>query len=174
MGPATRRIVDAGEKLGYFMEPMPKFIDFEKCDGCGLCINGCRNGAKWDSTDFINEIKDSSTLITSFNVTRVLHSGGQVEGVEGLDEKGEKQIFRARKVVLAAGALNTPKILKNSGITDGVGEGLFTDLFITVGGFLKGAKLNKEILMGVKAEFGPYFLSPHTSGQLVPILKKGL
>jgi choline dehydrogenase-like flavoprotein len=172
MGPATRRIVDAGEKLGYFMEPMPKFIDFEKCDGCGLCIMGCKKGAKWDSTDFINEIKDSSTLITNFNVTQVLHSGGRVEGVEGLDENGKKQVFRARKVVLAAGALNTPKILKNSGVTDGVGEGLFTDLFITVGGFLKGAKLNKEILMGVKAEFGPYFLSPHTSGQLVPILKK--
>ena len=40
MGRATRRIVEEGEKLGYFMEPMPKFIDLEKCDSCGLC--------KWD------------------------------------------------------------------------------------------------------------------------------
>ncbi len=50
MGPATKMIVDAGEKLGYFMEPMPKFIDFEKCDCCGLCILGCKKDAKWDAT----------------------------------------------------------------------------------------------------------------------------
>ncbi|MCE7698413.1 MAG: GMC family oxidoreductase N-terminal domain-containing protein [Methanobacterium paludis] len=189
MGPSTRKIVEAGEKLGHFMEPMPKFIDFDKCDGCGLCITGCKKGAKWDSTDFIRELIDSdgskqcskelrskqdseelkvndlkddssniqgitavngpakhnATLITDFNVTKVLHDGEKVGGVEGVDENGESKTFNARKVVIAAGALNTPKILRNSKITENVGENLFTDLFITVGGILKGAKLNQEI-----------------------------
>ncbi|AEG18024.1 GMC family oxidoreductase N-terminal domain-containing protein [Methanobacterium paludis] len=214
MGPSTRKIVEAGEKLGHFMEPMPKFIDFDKCDGCGLCITGCKKGAKWDSTDFIrelidsdgskqcskelrlkqdseelkvNDLKDDSsniqgitavngpakhnmTLITDFNVIKVFHDGEKVEGVEGVDKNGENKTFKARKVVIAAGALNTPKILINSKITENVGENLFTDLFITVGGILKGAKLNQEIPMGVKSEFGPYFLSPHFSGELIPIL----
>ncbi len=74
-------------------------------------------------------------------------------------------------MVVAAGALNTPKILINSGIVDGVGEGLFTDLFITVGGYLKEINLNKEIPMGVKSEFGPYFISPHFSTQLIPLIE---
>ncbi|MEN6294067.1 MAG: 4Fe-4S binding protein [Methanobacterium sp.] len=35
----------------------PKFIDFSKCDSCGLCIRGCKKGAKWDSAHFVNEAK---------------------------------------------------------------------------------------------------------------------
>ena len=42
MGSTTREMVDAGKSLGYYMEPMPKFIDFSICDGCGLCISGCK------------------------------------------------------------------------------------------------------------------------------------
>jgi choline dehydrogenase-like flavoprotein len=33
-------------------------------------------------------------------------------------------------------------------------------------------KLNIEIPMGVKSEFGPYFLSPHFSNQLIPLIKE--
>ncbi len=171
MGPATRKLVDAGESLGYFMEPMPKFIDFSKCDNCGTCINGCKNGAKWDATHFVNEAIDKgATLISDFTVTKINHEDGKVRGVEGLF--GDKtKTFEAKKVIISAGALNTPLILKNSGINENVGEGLFCDLFITVGGFLKDAGLNKEIPMGTKAEFGPYFLSPHFSTQIIPLLE---
>ena len=171
MGPATRKIVNAGESIGYFMEPMPKFIDFSKCDSCGLCISGCKKGAKWDSTHFVNEaITNGATLISDFRAIKIIHENGKVTGVEGLFGDQTK-IFEAEKVVIAAGALNTPIILKNSGINENVGEGLFCDLFITVGGFLKDAGLNKEIPMGTKAEFGPYFLSPHFSTQIMPLLK---
>ena len=171
MGPATRKMVDAGENLGYFMEPMPKFIDFSKCDSCGLCISGCKKGAKWDSTHFVNEaIDNGATLISDFTVTKITHENGKVTGVEGLFGDQTK-VFEAKKVIVAAGALNTPLILKNSDIMENVGEGLFCDLFITVGGFLRGIKLNKEIPMGTKAEFGPYFLSPHFSTQIIPLLE---
>ena len=171
MGPATRKIVDAGESLGYFMEPMPKFIDFSKCDSCGLCISGCKKGAKWDSTHFVNEaLTNGATLISDFTVTKVTHENGKVTGVEGLFGDQTK-FFEAEKVIVAAGALNSPLILKNSNIEENVGEGLFCDLFITVGGFLKDIKLNKEVPMGTKAEFGPYFLSPHFSTQIVPLLE---
>ncbi len=171
MGPATRKIVDAGESLGYFMEPMPKFIDFSKCDSCGLCISGCTKGAKWDSTHFVNEaVNNGATLISDFTVTKITHENGKAAGVEGIFGNKTK-VFEAEKVVIAAGALNTPLILKNSGIKENVGEGLFCDIFITVGGFLKGSGLNKEIPMGTKAEFGPYFLSPHFSTQIIPLLE---
>jgi choline dehydrogenase-like flavoprotein len=171
MGPATRKIVKAGENLGYFMEPMPKFIDFSKCNKCGLCIWGCKLGAKWDATMFINEALDNgATIVSDFKVTKILHDNKKVTGIEGIFGDKIKR-FEVKTVVLAAGALNTPRILKNSGIKENVGEGLFCDLFITVGGFLKNANLNKEIPMGVKSEFGPYFLSPHFSNQLVPLLE---
>ncbi len=175
MGPATRMVVEEGEKLGYFMEPMPKFIDFAKCDSCGLCILGCTKGAKWDANNFLGDIRkaENNTEIKSdFTVSRVLHSNNMVEGVEGTNQNGEVISYLAKIVVVAAGALNTPKILMNSGIIDGVSDGLFTDLFITVGGYLKDVKLNTEIPMGVKSEFGPYFLSPHFSNQLIPLIEE--
>jgi choline dehydrogenase-like flavoprotein len=175
MGPTTRRVIEEGEKLGYFMEPMPKFIDFDKCDGCGLCILGCTKGAKWDATDFIEEMRESENnteIISDFTVLQVLHNNDSVVGVEGIDPEGTKFTYSAKNVVVAAGALNTPKILINSGITAHVGTGLFTDLFITIGGYLKDANLNTEIPMGVKSEFGPYFLSPHYSNQLLPLIEE--
>ena len=175
MGPATRMIIEKGEELGYFMEPMPKFIDLKKCDSCGLCILGCTKGAKWDANNFIDEIieTDNDTeIISDFTVSKILYNNEKVIGVEGLDSKGKCISYRSKIVIIAAGALNTPKILFNSGITKDVSDGLFTDLFITVGGFLKDVKLNTEIPMGVKSEFGPYFLSPHISNQLIPLIEE--
>jgi choline dehydrogenase-like flavoprotein len=174
MGPATTRLMMEGEKLGYFMEPMPKFINFSKCDSCGLCILGCTKGAKWDATDFIRDVKSSENppeIETEFTVKKIIHNEGKVQGVEGIDKNGELKVYQSKKVVLGAGALNTPQILIKSDISTDVGEGLFTDLFITVGGFLKDIELNKEIPMGVKSEFGPYFLSPHYAGQLVGMIR---
>jgi choline dehydrogenase-like flavoprotein len=171
MGPATRQIWTAAESLGYFVEPMPKFIDFSICDNCGLCILGCSKGAKWEANHFISEATDAhATFIPNFEVFRILYDGQRCRGVEGIDFEGRIKIFQSKSVVLSAGALNTPKILRNSKIFRGVGEGFFTDLFITVGGYLKGAGLNHEIPMGIKSEFGPYFLSPHYSNQLLPLI----
>ena len=171
MGPATRKMVDCGKSLNFFMEPMPKFIDFSKCDSCGLCIQGCKKGAKWDASQWINEaLAEGATLIPGFTVTKIHSENGEVKGIEGIS--GDKtEYFEAKKVILAAGALNTPMILKNSGIKENVGENLFCDLFITVGGYLKGINYSKEIPMGIKSEFGPYFLSPHFSNQLVNLIE---
>ncbi len=172
MGPATLKIAKASEKLGFVVESMPKFIDFTKCNNCGLCIKGCTRGAKWDANHFIEEAAvNGATVLWNFEVLQVLHHE-QVTEVEGKTEDGKIKKFEAKKVILAAGSLNTPHILRNSGISHGVGKGLFTDLFITVGGYLKDCRLNKEIPMGIKSEFGPYFLSPHYSNQLLPIIQK--
>ncbi len=173
-GHSTKLIADAGDDLGYIVEPMPKFINFEKCQFCGKCVNGCVFDAKWDTTYFVREAEEYGTkLIENFNVFEILHENDNVVGVVGINENNEKHIFKAKKVILAAGAINTPIILKNSGV-ENVGESIFFDIFTTIGGYLKDANLKNELMMGVKAEFGPYFLSPHYSMQLRPLMgKKG-
>lgn len=100
-----------------------------------------------------------------------MHENNNVVGIVGINKNNEKQTFKAKKVVLAAGALNSPIILKNSGIVN-VGGHIFFDIFTTIGGYLKDADLKNELLMGIKAEFGPYFLSPHYSMQLLPLMEK--
>jgi choline dehydrogenase-like flavoprotein len=171
-GPTTNKMVEAAENLGYFMEAMPKFIDFSICDQCGNCLYHCKTGAKWDSNQFVKDAQEAgSQIITNFEVKKILHDSNEVSGVEGI-LNGEKKVIKSKTVILAAGALNTPIILRNSGITEGVGEGLFCDLFITVGAYLKDAKLTKEIPMAVKCEFGPYFISPHYSGILPDLIQE--
>lgn len=170
-GHSTQLIAQAGDELGYIVEPMPKFINFEKCRLCGKCVNGCVFNAKWDGTYFVKEAQEyGAEVICDINVFEILHEAGQVIGVAAINKNNEKQIFKAKKVVLSAGALNTPIILKNSGIKN-VGGQIFFDIFTTIGGYLKDANLKNELMMGVKAEFGPYFLSPHYSMQLLPLMK---
>lgn len=171
-GHSTQLIADAGQELGYIVEPMPKFINFEKCKFCGQCVNGCLFDAKWDGTYFVKEaLEYGAELIQDINVFEVLHEEGNVVGVAGINSNNEKQVFKAKKVIVSAGALNTPIILKNSGIKN-VGRQLFFDMFTTIGGYLKDANLKNELMMGVKAEFGPYFLTPHYSMQLLPLMEK--
>lgn len=174
-GHSTQLIAQAGEELGYVVEPMPKFINFEKCRFCGKCVNGCLFDAKWDATYFVREAMEyGAEVVTGFNVFEILHENNNVIGVVGINSNNEKVIFEAKKVVIAAGALNTPIILKNSGIKN-VGGQIFFDIFTTIGGYLKDANLKNELMMGIKAEFGPYFLSPHYSMQLLPLMdEKGI
>ncbi|MBU4535432.1 MAG: GMC family oxidoreductase N-terminal domain-containing protein [Euryarchaeota archaeon] len=171
-GPTTQKMVEAAENLDFYMEAMPKFIDFDLCNKCGNCLYNCKPGAKWDARDYVAQAqKKGAELITDFQVKRILNCQGKVTGVEGI-YKGEKKVLNSSQVVLSAGALNTPFILRNSGITEGVGEEFFCDLFITVGAYLKDAQLNQEIPMGVKSEFGPYFISPHYSAALPPLIQE--
>ena len=174
-GHATQLIAEAGQELGYIVEPMPKFINFEKCKNCGKCVNGCVFDAKWDATYFVKEaIEYGAELKTDFNVFEILYENSEVTGVVGIDKNNQKHVYKAKKVIVSAGALNTPVILKNSGIRN-VGGQLFFDIFTTIGGYLKDANLKNELMMGVKAEFGPYFLSPHYSMQLIPLMQnKGI
>lgn len=174
-GHSTQLIAEAADELGYVPEPMPKFINFEKCRNCGKCVNGCVFDAKWDGTYFVREaIEEGAEVITNFNVFEILHENGEVTGVVGINKNNEKIIYEAKKVVISAGALNTPIILKNSGIKN-VGGQIFFDIFLTIGGYLKDANLKNELMMGIKTEFGPYFLSPHYSMQLLPMInEKGI
>jgi len=55
-------------------------------------------------------------LVTRTHVTRVLVENGRAVGVEVAREGGRRQVRCGREVVLATGAVNTPKLLLLSGI----------------------------------------------------------
>jgi len=51
----SRAMIEAGNDLGYSLNPMPKFIDASKCRKCGQCVFGCVHGAKWTAVQYLNE-----------------------------------------------------------------------------------------------------------------------
>jgi choline dehydrogenase-like flavoprotein len=146
MGERTQRIMRAAEELGVTMHPMPKFIDFNKCIGCGLCVAGCPNGAKWSPLQYLNEAKTKGVeLLTEMTVEEVTHSGGKVTGVKGVGPDGKFEIS-ADIVILAAGGIGTPIILQKSGISN-AGGNFFADLYVNTYGSIKGVAMQPELPM---------------------------
>ncbi|WP_315760243.1 GMC family oxidoreductase [Sphingomonas sp. Y38-1Y] len=90
------------------------------CFNATPCTRGCTIGAMWQTTtSFLPMAKATGrlTLVTDAMVARVLTgTKGRVSGVEYIDRKtGKRQQVRARAVVLAAGTLETTRLLLNSG-----------------------------------------------------------
>ncbi|MCO5167727.1 MAG: FAD-dependent oxidoreductase [Planctomycetes bacterium] len=85
------------------------------CEGGGRCCFGCPNGAKL-STDraFLPEAVDLGARLLMG--TRALSIAEDARGVEVLVQgpDGARRTLRARAVVLAAGALGTPALLRSN------------------------------------------------------------
>jgi len=159
-GMGTRRIKEAAENLGLDVQKMSKFIDSHKCKSDGRCTLGCPEGAKWSALRFVKEAENKGAkIITGMPVDAVVVKSGEVKGVRCGD-----RVFTDDTVVLSAGALETPRLLKRIGLPT---SSLFVDTFITIGGILKGIGFNKEVTMNAVIKFEDFLLSPHFSKLLV-------
>ena len=113
-----RRGCDA---LGYSSEPVERNV--RGCRGSGECFTGCRARAKqsMDVTCVPDALRGGATVLTSARVERVEASGRRVRGVSGrivapfTGEPSHRFRVDARAVVLAAGCMATPILLRRSG-----------------------------------------------------------
>ncbi len=164
----TRKIMAASEKLGIPMQPMPKVINFKKCVSCGCCILGCRTGAKWSSLEQVKQAKKQGVeFLEGITVSRVIIVDGHAEGIEGRDQSGEPVQIFARIVILAAGGIGTPIILRNSGIE--AGNKLFLDLFTVTIGLTKDAGMPNDIPMAAYYHGDGFLISPFIDTPLVAV-----
>jgi choline dehydrogenase-like flavoprotein len=104
------------------------------CVGCGVCYFGCPSLGK--ASVNLNLLADAARMGARIQaetkVTEVLVSGGRAVGVRGrmwhpdTREPGGLVTVRAAKVVIAAGGIGTPRLLKVAGLDLGpaVGKGL--------------------------------------------------
>jgi choline dehydrogenase-like flavoprotein len=151
MGPGTRRINEGAASIGYDMKQTPKSVDFSKCTACSMCMFGCPQGAKWTSLDYIDEaVANGADLMLDTEVVEVTQSNGEATGIIGY-RKGSRIEVKAQKVVVAAGALETPRILQNSGIRE-AGKGLSIDAFQATYGYTDDAGMKNEIILATYLE----------------------
>jgi choline dehydrogenase-like flavoprotein len=168
MGERTKLLMKASQELGYDCRPMPKYIDFTKCKGCGNCVLGCIYGAKWTSRNYIGDsYKNGAKLLTNHHVEMVLTQGDRVQGVRARTPEGVKEI-EAETVILAAGGLGSPVILLNSGLD--AGSHLFADTLVTTFGVMKESGFTSELgISTIIDDFHDsegYILSPTMEGPL--------
>lgn len=92
------------------------------CDGQGVCVAGCPTGAKRsaDVSWVPRALRAGAQLYTGLPATRILMTGRRAVGVllEGQDRHGapRKVEIRARAVVVSAGSLLTPLLLRRNGV----------------------------------------------------------
>ena len=159
-GAGTRRIMSAARNLGLNVAKMPKFIDPDTCTMDGRCAYGCPVDAKWSALSFVQDAeRQGARILTDMPVDDIVVKNGAVQGV-----KSRGSVLYADHVVLSAGALETPRLLKKAGLPT---SSLFVDTFVTIGGVLKGITFNKEVPMNALIKFDEFILSPHFSSHLV-------
>jgi choline dehydrogenase-like flavoprotein len=111
--PCVLTVQKGFEALGHELEPVTAYTD-GNCMHCGSCLQGCpTNAGKSTMNTYIADTwaRGKLELRANAHVDRVLVEGGRATGVEVGGET-----VRAGAVVVAGGALNTPQILRRSGL----------------------------------------------------------
>jgi choline dehydrogenase-like flavoprotein len=157
--PLTSKMYHVALEMGLKPQPTPKAVDPHLCVSCGLCEVGCHRGARWDSRRFLSEATNQgATLHTNCKVEKVILEKDTVKGVE-INQQGKKKSLKADLVVLSAGGIGTPQILKNSGLK--VENRLWADIVLTLGGVVPRARQLEEPPMVWFTEHENYILSPY-------------
>ncbi|HEX2219844.1 MAG TPA: GMC family oxidoreductase, partial [Gemmatimonadales bacterium] len=151
LAPVTRRLERAARQLGLNPFRLPLAINRvaaegrEACRACGTCDGfACAVGAKNDLATAVIDplLRQGLRLETDAVVTRLLTDGRRITGVEvAARDSGERTVYRAREVILAAGALATPQLLLASELA-----------WLNPGGQVIGRYLQRhynEILFGI-------------------------
>jgi long-chain-alcohol oxidase len=107
------------ETLGWHVAPMPRNV--RGCDQngvCGYCGFGCQLGAK--QSTLVTWLEDAhasgARIVADARATRITTSAGRATGVELVARDGRAFSVRARAVVVACGALQTPALLLRSNL----------------------------------------------------------
>ncbi|HTM18915.1 MAG TPA: GMC family oxidoreductase N-terminal domain-containing protein [Kofleriaceae bacterium] len=128
-GRALQRGCDA---LGYKVVPYPRNV--KGCDPafCGYCNFGCQKGAKQGTmvTYLQQAHARGARILVGTTVNRVVVEAGLARGIEavqvGADGSQHRVTVRAKRVVVAAGSIHTPALLRRSGLTHPwIGRNLF-------------------------------------------------
>jgi choline dehydrogenase-like flavoprotein len=108
-------------ELGWHVDRMPRNVrGCDQGENCGYCGFGCRLGAKQSTvkTWLADAHAAGTRIVVGARVQRVVVSAGAARGVEAVTRDGHRISVTAKAVVAACGALNTPALLKRSGLAN--------------------------------------------------------
>lgn len=125
-------LTKACDRLGWRWEYAPRAQS--GCRNSNRCPTGCPNGAKQSMLVSLlpRAAAAGARIVCSAKTRRVLHQGGRAMGVVATvaaeDGRRHRLTVRAKTVFVCGGPMQSPHLLRASGIAQGVGEGLHIHL----------------------------------------------
>jgi choline dehydrogenase-like flavoprotein len=148
MGPMATRVMESARDLGLPWNPLPKFIRADRCRSrvpMGYYAAPSYE-AKWNARMWVDEaIEHGAVLHTGARVRSVVIERGAARGVV-FTEGGRAHEARAECVVVAAGGIGSPVLLRASGLP-GAGRDFFIDPIVTAVGEVDGLDAEPEMPM---------------------------
>jgi len=141
-GNQSLRLRESALGLGYPWKKELMLVDPSKC------TSGYSYEAKWKAKSYVEDaVRDGAKLINRATVSKVIIEKNRAIGVEY--KLGGKicQVY-GEKIILAAGILASPMILKDSGIKNVANHGFYVDPNIVLFGFVPGLKGKEENFVG--------------------------
>jgi choline dehydrogenase-like flavoprotein len=156
IGPMSRRIMESAQDLGFEWKKLNKFFYKERLENAGKAGWGWMAApnyeSKWNARMYVDEaVRKGAKIINRAKVKRVIIEGRKAAGVE-FSMWGIKKRAYANTIVISAGGIGSPLILRATGIKD-AGYDYFFDPLILVMGAVKDLKASPEIPMGTGIHF---------------------
>jgi choline dehydrogenase-like flavoprotein len=141
IGPMATRIMESAQDLGYSWQKLDKFMYQDRWEpDYPFGHYGDPHGVKWSARMYIEEaVAHGAELIDRAKVTRVIIENKTAVGVE-FKKNGKTSKLFAPKIVLSAGGIGTPVMLRASGMKE-AGYDFFFDPLIGVRGTVKDMKV---------------------------------
>jgi choline dehydrogenase-like flavoprotein len=118
---AHNAVLERGcQSLAYRCHVIPR--NARGCTACDLCSFGCRAGGKQDMrrTYLHDAAQHGARFVVGAEVVRNTHRAGEATGallaIDGGDGTPREIAVRAKVIVVAAGSIHTPAILRRSGL----------------------------------------------------------
>ena len=116
MGRNGELLLAGAQRLGWTAAPLLR--NAPGCGGCCQCAIGCPRNAKLGV--HLNALPEAcaagARVVSEARVDRLVVDGGRATGVVARRPDGSRFVVRARAVVVAAGATETPPLLRRSGL----------------------------------------------------------
>lgn len=117
LGGNNRMFLEQCKKMGIEASRMRRYD--KDCKGSSLCLTGCPTGAKqgMNVTYVPWALRHGARIFTSCRVEHVEIAGGRAVAVKARSASGQVVRVRARRaVIVAASTIQTPNVLRRSGV----------------------------------------------------------
>jgi choline dehydrogenase-like flavoprotein len=143
------------------------------CKGCGICNYGCptRGKASTNLTFLPDAVNHGALIQADTKVVELIVEADAVVGVIGKTYHPDSREFigtlevRAPRVLLAAGAVGTPRLLSFCGLAERMGSGVGRGLHLHAGSAVLGIH-DEPVHLWTGATQGAYFHIPEEPGIL--------